>query len=567
MLKSIYNNYKKQARNTAIGWFLTSIMVVIFISFTIVMVEYAIPSKNIKLIIILSVIYFCVNIFRAITTFFEDINSESFIKELEADYREKIYFKIQDLKENELDQIKAGEILENMLNDTKDIARFYSDGIIRSYCGGIVRLLGTIFVLMYLNVPIMIVVLFIYILGFVITNLFNKKSIEYTKLKRKINAKILNWSNDQIYGFSTIKILLIEGQRAKELSELIKEYNNTTNKLEKNIRTYTYLYEFIISFIIVFNVCYGSIGVVNGLISYGSLIVLVRYISTPETYAKWVIEGFQIRNLGKISYNRIMDLLNKKEEDIKIGEKIDVIEKIKFDNVNFSYDNRNNVLTKINIEANKGDKIALIGKTGCGKTSLVNLICRFYDLDSGEILINEKNYKNYSLESLRSKIGYIMQNVVIFDGTILENINYVNNDVSRDEIINICKKLKLHDKIIDLSNGYDTFITSDTDLLSTGEKQLLNFARVMVEKTEIIILDEATASLSYNSEMLIRNAIEEITKNKISFIIAHRLSTIKECSQILYLDKGKIIERGNHEELINKKSNYFQLLTKDSKAK
>ncbi|MDO5002910.1 MAG: ABC transporter ATP-binding protein [bacterium] len=567
MLKSIYNDYKKQARNTAIGWFLTSIMVVVFISFTIIMVEYAIPSKDIKLIIVLSIIYFCVNILRTITTFFEDLNGESFVKELEADYREKIYFKIQDLKENELDQIKAGEVLENMLNDTKEIARFYNDGIIRSYCGGIVRLLGTIFVLMYLNVPIMIVVLFIYILGFVITNLFNKKSIEYTKLKRKINAKILNWSNDQVYGFSTIKTLLIEGQRARELSELINEYNDATNKLEKNIRTYTYLYEFIISLIIVFNVCYGSIAVVNGLISYGSLIVLVRYISSPETYAKWVIEGFQIRNLGKISYDKIIDLLNKKEEDIKIGEKIDVIEKIKFDNVDFSYDNRNNVLTKINIEANKGDKIALIGKTGCGKTSLVNLICRFYDLDSGKILINEKNYKNYSLESLRSKIGYIMQNVVIFNGTILENINYVNNNVSREEIINICKKLKLHDKIIDLENGYDTFITSDTDLLSTGEKQLLNFARVMVEKPEIIILDEATASLSYNSEMLIRNAIKEITKNKISFIIAHRLSTIKECSQILYLDKGKIIEQGNHKELIDKKGNYFQLLTKDSKVK
>ena len=567
MLKSIYNNYKKQARNTAIGWFLTSIMVVIFISFTIVMVEYAIPSKNIKLIIILSIIYFCVNIFRAITTFFEDINSESFIKELEADYREKIYFKIQDLKESELDQIKTGEVLENILNDTKEMARFYSNGVVRSYCGGIVRLLGTIFILMYLNVPIMIVALFIYIFGFIITYVFNKKSIEYTKLKRKINAKILNWSNDQIYGFSTIKTLLIESQRMKELSELIKEYNDVTNKLEKNIRTYTYLYEFIISFIIVFNVCYGSIGVVNGLISYGALTVLVRYISSPETYAKWVIEGFQIRNLGRISYNKIMDLLNREEENIKIGEEIDAIKKIKFNNVDFSYDNKNKILTKINIEANKGDKIALIGKTGCGKTSLVNLICRFYDLSSGEILINEKNYKNYSLESLRSKIGYIMQNVIIFDGTILDNINYVNNDVSREEIINICKKLKIHDKIINLENGYDTFITSDTDLLSTGEKQLLNFARVMVEDPEIIILDEATASLSYKSEMLIRNAIDEITKNKISFIIAHRLSTIKECSQILYLDKGKIVEQGTHKELINKKGSYFKLLTEDSKVK
>ena len=497
----------------------------------------------------------------------KDINSESFIKKLEADYREKIYFKIQDLKESELDQIKTGEVLENILNDTKEMARFYSNGVVRSYCGGIVRLLGTIFILMYLNVPIMIVALFIYILGFIITYVFNKKSIEYTKLKRKINAKILNWSNDQIYGFSTIKTLLIESQRMKELSELIKEYNDVTNKLEKNIRTYTYLYEFIISFIIVFNVCYGSIGVVNGLISYGALTVLVRYISSPETYAKWVIEGFQIRNLGRISYNKIMNLLNREEENIKIGEEIDAIKKIKFNNVDFSYDNKNKILTKINIEANKGDKIALIGKTGCGKTSLVNLICRFYDLSSGEILINEKNYKNYSLESLRSKIGYIMQNVVIFDGTILDNINYVNNDVSREEIINICKKLKIHDKIINLENGYDTFITSDTDLLSTGEKQLLNFARVMVEDPEIIILDEATASLSYKSEMLIRNAIDEITKNKISFIIAHRLSTIKECSQILYLDKGKIIEQGTHKELIDKKGSYFKLLTEDSKVK
>ena len=132
MLKSIYNNYRKQARNTAIGWLLTSIAVVIFISFTIIMVEYAIPSKDIKLIIVLSVIYLGVNILRAITTFFEDLNSESFIKELEADYREKIYFKIQDLKESELDQIKTGEVLENILNDTKEMARFYSDGIVRS---------------------------------------------------------------------------------------------------------------------------------------------------------------------------------------------------------------------------------------------------------------------------------------------------------------------------------------------------------------------------------------------------------------------------------------------------
>ena len=153
-----------------------------------------------------------------------------------------------------------------------------------------------------------------------------------------------------------------------------------------------------------------------------------------------------------------------------------------------------------------------------------------------------------------------MQKVVIFDGTILENINYANKDISKDEIIEICKKLNLHDKIMSLKDGYETKISSDTDIFSAGEKQLLNFTRVMVENPEIIILDEATASLSYKSEMMVRKAIEEITKGKISFIIAHRLSTIKKCDKILLMKDGKIIEEGNHNELINKHGEYYQLI-------
>lgn len=153
-----------------------------------------------------------------------------------------------------------------------------------------------------------------------------------------------------------------------------------------------------------------------------------------------------------------------------------------------------------------------------------------------------------------------MQKVVIFDGTILENINYANKDISKDEIIEICKKLNLHDKIMSLKDGYETKISSDTDIFSAGEKQLLNFTRVMVENPEIIILDEATASLSYKSEMMVRKAIEEITRGKISFIIAHRLSTIKKCNKILLMKDGKIIEEGNHNELMSKQGEYYQLI-------
>lgn len=535
-------------------------MVVAFIAFTIVMVEYAIPSKNINLIIILGISYFCVNILRSIATFFEDIKDEGFAKELEADYREKIYKKLQNIKQSEIDKIRVGEILENIINDTKELAKWYGNGICRSYFAGIVRLVGTLLVLMYLNIPIVTITFFIYIIGFFVTHIFNKKSIQYTKLKRQANAQILNWSNEQVQAYTTIKALEMEEERLNQLKELILQYEKATKKLEKNIRIYSCLYDFIVSFVGVINILIGSINVEQGIITYGAMIILARYISSPETYARWVIEGFQYRNIGKISYEKIKNILQKEEENIEIGMELDKIEKIKFNNVTFSYDNDKNVLNNISFEVKTNQSIALIGRTGSGKTTLVNLLCRFYELNEGSIEINGKDYKKYSIKSLRNKIGYIMQKVVIFDGTILENINYANKDISKDEIIEICKKLNLHEKIMSLKDDYETKISSDTDIFSTGEKQLLNFTRVMVENPEIIILDEATASLSYKSEILVRKAIEEITKGKISLIIAHRLSTIKNCNKIVLMKDGRILEEGNHDELMKRQGEYYDLI-------
>ena len=560
MLEQIKKQYKKETIKIGIGWALTSIMVVLFISFTIIMIEYAIPSKDINLIIKLGIIYFGVNILRAITTFFEDLNHEAFAVKVQADYREKIFVKLPKMNQNEIDKIRVGEILENMLNDTKEFSRFYGTGICRSYYGGVIRLLGTLAVLAYLNIPIVTITFIIYLIGFGITYLFNKKSIKYTKAKRMINAKILNWSNEQVQGYQTIKSLEIEQKRIEEIKSLLKLYEDSVNKLERNIRFYTCIYDFIVSFVGVTNILLGSISVENGIISYGALVILSRYISSPETYAKWFIDGFQIRNIGKIAYSKITNILQKAEEDINTGIELSKVEKIQFKNVNFTYNNKDKALDNISFIVNKNEKIALVGRTGSGKTSLVNVICRFYDGQSGKITINDKDYKEYSIKSLREKIGYIMQKVVIFNGTIFDNINYANKDISKQELIDICKKLNLHDKIMSLKDEYNTIIDEDTDLFSSGEKQLINFARVMVENPEIIILDEATASLSYKSEMLVRQAIEEITKGKISFIIAHRLSTIKNCDKILLMDNGKIIEQGNHNELIEKHGKYYELL-------
>lgn len=536
-------------------------MVIAFIAYTIVMIEYAIPSKDINLILIFGISYFAINILRSIATFFEDLNDVGFEKELQANYREKIYKKLQNTKQSEPDKIQVGEILENIINDTKEFSKWYGTGICRSYFAGIVRLVGTLLVLAYLNIPIVTITFLIYIIGFFVTHIFNKKSIQYTKLKREANAKILNWSNEQVQGYSTIKALEIEEERLNELKNLISQYDKVTNNIEKNIRIYSCLYDFIVSFVGVINILIGSISVEQGILTYGAMIILARYITSPEAYARWVIEGFQYRNVGKISYEKIQSILQKEEENIDVGISLDNVKKIEFNDVCFSYDNEKNVLNHISFEIEKEKSVALIGRTGSGKTSLVNLLCRFYDLDEGTIKINGRDYREYSIRSLRNKIGYIMQKVVIFDGTILENINYANKDISKDEIIGICKKLNLHEKIMSLKDGYETKISSDTDIFSTGEKQLLNFTRVMVENPEIIILDEVTASLSYKSEMMVRKAIEEITKGKISFIIAHRLSTIKNCDKILLMKDGKIIEEGNHDELFEKRGEYYDLVS------
>ena len=412
MFKKIWNEYKKLAFHASLGRTLTSVMVVVFIAFMIVMVEFAIPSGDLKLIIKLGISYVIVNVIRAMATFYEDFSDNNLQRNMEADYREKIFVKLQNMKQIEMDQLSAGGILENMLNDTKEIARYWTWGIDRSYTGGLLRLVGCLAVLMYLNVPIIGVTLLIYAIGFVVAFGFQKKSLRFMEYKRKINGEILNFSNEQINGFETIKSLNAQSQRISELKNLLKNYENIVNQLEKNIRIYTCVYEYIISFVLVVTILMGGIGIVKGIVSYGALIILARYISSPKIYARWVIEGFQYRNISRISYQKVLEILEKQEENWETGNELPTVKTIEFDNIHFSYNENQKVLKGISLTVNQNEKVALIGRTGSGKTSFVNLLCRFYDLEKGQILINGRNYKEFNIQSLRDKIGYIMQKVV-----------------------------------------------------------------------------------------------------------------------------------------------------------
>ena len=259
---------------------------------------------------------------------------------------------------------------------------------------------------------------------------------------------------------------------------------------------------------------------------------------------------------------RIFEILDTKPQiadDTGVSELPPVEGSVTFDDVSFSYDGEKNVLDHVSFHVKPGQTIALVGPTGAGKTTIVNLISRFYDIQKGRILIDDYDLKKVSIESLRQQMGVMTQDNFLFSGTIRENIRYGRLDATDEEIIAAAKAVNAHDFIMKLEKGYDTELSERGGGLSIGQKQLLAFARTMVSDPRILILDEATSSIDTNTELLVQEGIEQLLKGRTSFVIAHRLSTIQKADRIFVIDDGRIIEEGNAQELMAKKGFYYDL--------
>lgn len=556
-----YGNFEKRIIITIVEYVLTSIIWIVVDQYmTYSLFDDAIAKENMKLIMFLTILM----IVKVIANISEGIIHCKLRHHLQRDFsnyaRKDIFNKLIKSKIQFFDKSNSGELFELGMNDSDNLATFFTQNG-NQLIGYTVRALTNIVILLFINVKLSLLLIVMYLIGYIALIVSNKKTIYLMKEIRNLNILITKWITEQVNGFENIKSLKIEKNRLEKMNKLIDNYNKESYNLDKIVRKYIFVYNIFSLLATVAVVYVGGLDILTGVMTYGSLMIFINATSEIKRHFDTAIGFVDKENKSYVSFVKILKFNDKFEPEEDNGKlELAKINNIELQNINFSYNEEKQVLKNINLSIQNEEKIAVIGRTGSGKTTLANLLCRFYDLKDGQIKINGEDYKKYRIRDLREQIGYVLQDVVIFEGNVYENVNYANKDVSKEEIINICKKLNLHNKIMSFEKGYETKLNKNKDLLSQGEKQMINFARILVENPSMIILDEVTSSLSYENEELIKNAINEIMKGRICFIIAHRLSTIKNCDKILLMKDGQIIEQGNHNELINKKGEYYQLV-------
>lgn len=491
------------------------------------------------------------------------------------DIRKVGFKKLQELSLSYYDEKAVGWLMARMTSDIARLSETISWGLI-DFVWGCTMMIAIMIIMFSLNWKLALITLSVVPPLAIVSSYFQKKILEAYRNVRKINSKITGAFNEDIAGAKTTKTLVREEKNLDEFKGLTTEMRN--NSVKATILSSLYLP-------IVLTL--GSIGTALA-INYGGKFILLQTITygTLVAFISYTIQFFEpVQELAAIfaelqsaqaSAERVFSMINTepnvkdtKEAVEKYGDFFNpkretwptIKGEIEFKNVSFSYKNGETILENFNLHVKPGETIALVGETGSGKSTIVNLLCRFYEPTSGEILIDGIDYRKMPQIWLQENLGYVLQTPHLFSGSIKENIQYGKLDASEFDIIKASKLVNAHDFITELDKDYDSEVGEGGNLLSTGQKQLISFARAVVADPRIFVLDEATSSIDTETEKIIQDAIQKILKGRTSFIIAHRLSTIRSADRILVIHDGKIIEDGNHSELIDKKGYYYRLYT------
>lgn len=527
------------------------------------------------------ILYILILVVQAVMNYISTYLLSKSEMDLDRDLRNAAFNHVQTLSFSYFNQNSVGNIHSTVMSDTGKIGEFMAWSFMDLIWNG-AYLLFMMVVMFSVNVRLAVLVLVIVPIATLLVSYFEKKLIELNRAIRKSNSKITGNFNEGITGIKTIKVLTIEALLKKEFEEETAHMKRESTRSAHESALFMSVVTLIGSIILSVMLSAGGAMSMEGILALGTLSVFMNYAMNLMEPIQIIVSSFAGLIAVQASVERFDTLMHTQSE---VNDSSEVIERygdtfhpkkenwepiqgdIEFQDVTFRYpDGEENVLEHFNLQVRQGTSVALVGETGAGKSTLVNLVCRFYEPTDGTILLDGKDLKERSILWLHSSIGYVLQTPHLFSGTVRDNLRYANPKATDEEILEALRTVSAENLVKRLDRGLDSDVGEGGDRLSTGEKQLLCFARAILANPKILILDEATASVDTLTENRIQEAMQAVIRGRTSFVVAHRLSTIIHSDIILAIQDGKIVEQGTHEELMRKHGYYYALYNRQFEA-
>lgn len=523
--------------------------------------DYPIANKDVEGITIFSSFILIQLILNSIVVFGNTYISNLLGQKVIEDLRMRVYRHILSLNSRFFDKSKVGMLVTRSVSDVETISSFFSQGFI-SIVGDLAQIITVLIVMFYSSWQLTVISLCVLPLLIIASNFFRKGVRKSFQTVREKVSQMNSFVQEQIVGMEVVQVFGKQNQEYEKFEKINFEHKEANKRSIFYYAIYFPIVEILsslaLALIIFWTISYpteASVGLISAFILYISLIFRpIRFIA----------DRFNTMQMGMVSSNRIFELLDDYSEVEQSGSRIltNINGEIDFNHVTFSYERGVTVLNDLNFSVQAGKSLAIVGATGAGKSSIINLITRLYDCQDGEILIDGVDVKELDLNSLRKQVGVVLQDVFLFAGSVGENINLKNSAISAQQMEDAAKKIGAYGFIKKLDGGFNYEVMERGVTLSGGQRQLISFVRAMAANPRVLIMDEATSSVDSETEEIIQKAIKKLMVNRTSIIVAHRLSTIREADSILVLEKGSVAEIGNHKELMAKKGMYFTLFQK-----
>ncbi|SDJ31891.1 ABC transporter ATP-binding protein [Proteiniclasticum ruminis] len=526
------------------------------------------PNNDMERLVKVAIAMFFLYIFRFVMDYVVGFYGHLLGVKMEYDMRKDMFSHLQKLSFKYYDETKTGHIMSRLVNDLNEISELAHHGPEDIFISGLM-LLGSFGLLLNVNVKLTLIVFTVVPFLVLFAVFYNSKMRRTFRQMREKLSDINAGLEDSISGVRVVKSFTNEDYEEKKFDEGNNAFKKLRTRSVRQLGIFSGGINFFSNILNLVTLAFGGYFLYLGEINTGDLFAYIIYmgiIIQPVKRLANFVEQFQRGMAGFRRFSEVMaiapDIIDKENAE----ELRDVKGTVEFQDVAFSYGDREAVLKNINLMVDEGQTIAIVGPSGVGKTTMCNLIPRFYELSSGGIYIDGKNIQEVTMESLRGNIGIVQQDVFLFSGSVYENILYGNLEATKEEVIEATKKANAYEFIMDMPNGFDTYIGERGVKLSGGQKQRLSIARMFLKNPPILILDEATSSLDNKSEAVIQESINELAKDRTTFIIAHRMATIRNAERIIVLTENGIEEDGTHTELMKKRGEYFKLYNSQFKS-